>query len=133
MAFKLQRQLEVSTKIPAELNTLKNDLERIARGINWTNPVPEQERQLRDRMNRIGRIRQDVEAEQIHVAEWMNMKAQQITMDNEKAECISCKQRWIQDHEYTKKEIKGVIKKINNGERLCSRCGQPLPLQERST
>ena len=129
IAVKLERQLEVSKEIPGKLDALRAELHRIGSRIDWHKPTKDQERDVREVMNGIIQIREKLEAEQIHVAEWMNMKAQQITMDAEKATCISCKQQWLQDHEFTEKEVKKVLKRINKGERYCKRCGQPLQQQ----
>lgn len=126
-SFKHDRQLELSREVPAKLDILKSELKRIGQGATWENLSSEEKASMQQVMQKIGDVRTQLEREQIHVSQLIEIKAQQYTMKVERAKCMSCEQLWVQPSEMTESEIKRRLKKVKKNERICPRCCQNLP------
>ena len=132
-AFNWDNQLRLSIEMPQKLSLLIPDIDEKIKFLYET--TSEQEaKQAADKLRMLTRqvkgLRGELEREQVHIKPWMNLIAQQDTMQKYNAKCAGCYQSWIPGtkilNQRTAQNLIGKAKK-NKLKDICEECGQKLP------
>ncbi|HEY9728434.1 MAG TPA: hypothetical protein V6D50_18455 [Chroococcales cyanobacterium] len=85
---------------------------------------------LKNLIQRMNYLRQEIQRDQVYASPWMNLMATQDTMRTCNARCSSCNQKWIPGSEiFNSDRAKFFLNKAkkNKLKGVCLFCGQKLP------
>lgn len=134
MVQKFDTQLSISLELPIQADTYINELKNLIDNSDLDNLDELRKSQIKTITNKIVELRSIVEKNQVYVATWMNLMAQQYTMQKENAICSVCNRKWEQGIIFNSKKAKKTVKSIKKDEEninICHSCGQILQLKEK--
>lgn len=132
-AFNWDNQIRLSIEIPQKLSLLIPEIDENIKLLYET--VSEQEAtQLANKLRLLTRqvkgLRGELEREQAHIKPWMNLIAQQDTMQRHDAKCLGCYQKWIPGSKIlNQRTAQNLLRKAKSSklQDSCEECGQKLP------
>ncbi len=132
-AFNWDNQLRLSIEMPQKLSLLIPDIDEKIKLLYETTSESEAKQaaeKLRMLTRQVKGLRGELEREQVHIKPWMNLIAQQDTMQKYNAKCAGCYQNWIPGtkilNQRTAQNLLATAKN-NKLKDICEECGQKLP------
>lgn len=135
-SYNWDNQLRLTIDIPLKLTEIVSEMkENIeiftnARNSNNIQIAEGAVLRLRNLMQRMNSLRQEIQRDQVYASPWMNLMATQDTMRTCNAKCGSCDQMWIPRSEiFNSDKAKIFLNKArkNKLKGVCEFCGQRLP------
>jgi len=136
LSYNWENQLRVSIDVPPKLSEIVSEMkETIEVFTNAQNNNNHQEARdavakLRDLVQRVNSLRQEIRRDQVYANPWMNLMATQDTMQCCSGKCGSCYQMWTPGSEiFNSDKAKKFLRKAKKGKinGVCEFCGQQLP------
>lgn len=131
-AFNWNNQLHLSIEIPQKLSFIIPDIDENLKILHDANTEEEARlaaNKLKVLTRRVKELRGEIEREQVHVKSWMNLIAQQDTMQKYEATCLGCYQKWIPGSRILDQGRAIDLLKDSRRHKLkdiCEQCGQKL-------
>jgi hypothetical protein len=136
LSYNWENQLRVSIDVPPKLSEIVAEMkEAIEVFTNAQNSNNHQEARdaaakLRELIQGVNSLRQEIRREQVYASPWVNLMATQETMQSCSGKCGSCHQMWIPGSEiFNSDKAKKFLKRAKQGKikGICEFCGQKLP------
>lgn len=134
-SYNWDNQLRLSIDVPLKLSLIVSEIkERIeifgaAQRNNNTQIAEETVNRLKNLMQQVHSLNEEIEREQVYAKPWMNLIAQQNTMRFFDGKCGSCYQSWIPGSEvFNSDKAKKFLEKAKRNKltSICESCGQKL-------
>lgn len=136
-SYNWENQLRVSIDIPPKLeeivSEMKENIEIFAHTRNSNNAQAAEGSitKLRNLIQQVNSLRQEIQRDQVYASPWMNLIATQNTLQFCSAKCGACYQMWVPGSEvFNSDRAKRFLKKAKQGKLkgVCEFCGQRLPV-----
>lgn len=136
LSYNWENQLRVSIDVPPKLSEIVSEIKETieiftnAQNINSHQEARDAAAKLREFIQRVNSLRQEIRRDQVYASPWMNLMATQDTMQSCSGKCGSCYQMWIPGSEiFNSDKAKKFLKKAKQGKikGVCEFCGQKLP------